>query len=493
MIRKLNMLFTVILLGTVFISQRATAMDDPPFAPIRIEAEGWSANSGGMYAVTTNDVDGNQHVVGIANGSWMDYSINTGTSGAGNYSVTFRIATPQVNAQFQLKSGNTVLKTISISSTGSWNNWENVTVDNVALASGTQTIRVASVANETCNFNWMEFTLGAPNHSPTANAGSTQSINLPTNQATLTGSGTDDDGTIASYAWTQVSGTAATITSPSAATTTITSLAVTGDRVFRLTVTDDKGATGSAEVTVSVGPDPSPEVNTGGNQTITLPTTQVTLTGTATAQNGGTITSYAWTKISGSATASISSPLMASTSITGLTSAGIWVFRLTATDNQNHTGFSEVTITVQSTGGTANYWSLNSSSDVYYNNGNVGIGTNTPQSLLAVKGEITAKKVRVTQLGWSDYVFEKKYRLPSLREVEEYITKHKHLTEVPSAAEVEKRGIDLGDNQSLLLKKIEELTLYAIDAAKKIEQQQKSINALQEQVRKLQQRSGRNK
>ncbi len=107
--------------------------------------------------------------------------------------------------------------------------------------------------------------------------------------------------------------------------------------------------------------------------------------------------------------------------------------------------------------------------------GNVGIGTSTPQSKLAVNGDITAKKVRVTPTGWADYVFDPSYILRPLTELEQFIGAKHHLPEIPSAAEVEKNGIDLGDNQALLLKKIEELTLYVIDLNKKVQQQQEEI------------------
>ena len=83
----------------------------------------------------------------------------------------------------------------------------------------------------------------APNQAPTANAGTNITLTLPTNSTTLTGSGTDADGTIASYAWSRVSGPATfTLGNANAATTALNNL-VQGTYVFRLTVTDNSGAT----------------------------------------------------------------------------------------------------------------------------------------------------------------------------------------------------------------------------------------------------------
>lgn len=90
---------------------------------------------------------------------------------------------------------------------------------------------------------------------------------------------------------------------------------------------------------------------------------------------------------------------------------------------------------------------------------------------MAVAGNIIAEKVRVKlqSAGWPDYVFGEKYPLLSLQQTEAFIQQHKHLPGVPSAAEVEKDGLDLGDGQAVLLKKIEELTLYLIEMNRKLE------------------------
>jgi hypothetical protein len=110
--------------------------------------------------------------------------------------------------------------------------------------------------------------------------------------------------------------------------------------------------------------------------------------------------------------------------------------------------------------------------------GNVGIGTNNPTEKLSVNGNIITKKVRVTQTGWADYVFDKDYELPTLQEIEEYIKKYKHLPEVPTTQEVQEKGVDVGDTQVILLKKVEELTLYLIQQNKQIEQLKKELTEL---------------
>ncbi len=100
--------------------------------------------------------------------------------------------------------------------------------------------------------------------------------------------------------------------------------------------------------------------------------------------------------------------------------------------------------------------------------GNIGMGTTLPQTKLAVNGNVTCKEVEVTLTGWSDYVFDEKYNLRSLENVEHFIINNGHLPDVPSAEEVESNGLKLGEMDATLLKKIEELTLHVIELNKRI-------------------------
>ena len=104
-------------------------------------------------------------------------------------------------------------------------------------------------------------------------------------------------------------------------------------------------------------------------------------------------------------------------------------------------------------------------------NGNVGIGTANPTYKLSVNGNVRAKEV-VVETGWADYVFNKKYKLKSLDEVANYIEQNKHLKGIPSAQEIEKNGLQLGDTQKKMMEKIEELTLYVIELNKQIKELQ---------------------
>jgi len=99
-------------------------------------------------------------------------------------------------------------------------------------------------------------------------------------------------------------------------------------------------------------------------------------------------------------------------------------------------------------------------------NGYVGIGTSNPTNALAVNGTIKAREVIVTTNGWADFVFEPDYELMSLGEVESFIEANGHLPDVPTAEDVARGGVRMGEMQATLLRKIEELTLHVIELKK---------------------------
>jgi len=123
------------------------------------------------------------------------------------------------------------------------------------------------------------------------------------------------------------------------------------------------------------------------------------------------------------------------------------------------------------------------------NTGKVGIGTISPDEMLAVNGTIHTQEVKVDLSGWEDRVFRPTYKLPSLSTVKNYIDLNHHLPDMPSEEEIVSNGLKLGDMERELTKKVEELTLYLLDkdnqltAQKAINQNQLATNqALQAQL-----------
>ena len=187
------------------------------------------------------------------------------------------------------------------------------------------------------------------NQSPIANAGTDKSVILPATTVTLTGTGSDPDGTIVSYTWTRVSGPNTPVLGGATTTTLSVSSLISGSYVFRLTVKDNGGLTASDDVTVTVGlstppVNQVPVANAGPDKTITLPTSTITLNGSGTDPDG-TITGYAWTYRSGPG-----APTMTNANTANLTAsnlkAGTYIFRLTVTDNSGATDYDQVKVVV---------------------------------------------------------------------------------------------------------------------------------------------------
>jgi len=130
----------------------------------------------------------------------------------------------------------------------------------------------------------------------------------------------------------------------------------------------------------------------------------------------------------------------------------------------------------------------NSFKNMTEKNGKIGIGTEQPDELLTVKGKIHTQEVLVDLQGAvaPDYVFEyffngtsemmPTYKLLALPELESYLKKHNHLPEIPSAETMENEGMSLKEMNLLLLKKVEELTIYTLQQQKEIEKLKEKIN-----------------
>ncbi|MEP0986840.1 hypothetical protein [Ekhidna sp.] len=124
---------------------------------------------------------------------------------------------------------------------------------------------------------------------------------------------------------------------------------------------------------------------------------------------------------------------------------------------------------------------------VIRNSGNVGIGTTNPTEKLEVAGTIYSREVKVEVAAGTgpDFVFEPTYDLRSLEETAAYIKSNKHLPEIPSAKEMEANGVQLGEMNMLLLKKIEELTLHTIEQQKQLDTYQQNQTEMMELIHQL--------
>lgn len=229
--------------------------------------------------------------------------------------------------------------------------WQNTgTITNTSLVAGSPSNTAGTYVKGENIYQWMlragDTTLVGGTTNPIVTAGSNQSIQLPANSATTTGTATGQGGhTISSTAWTQTSGTTATITAPTSLTTSFTGL--TNTSTFLLTATDNTALTGSASITITVLAEVPPTVTPGGPYSATLPTSSKTIAVTASGNGGATISTYAWTKTSGPGSTTITGNTTASPTVSGLT-AGTYVFHCVVTDSNGNTTGADVTVVVSS-------------------------------------------------------------------------------------------------------------------------------------------------
>ncbi len=116
--------------------------------------------------------------------------------------------------------------------------------------------------------------------------------------------------------------------------------------------------------------------------------------------------------------------------------------------------------------------------------GNIGMGIN-PRSAykLAIAGTMAARKVKVTQETWADYVFRAGYKLPTIDETEAFINANRHHSRAFLRKEVVKEGIDVGEMNKLLLQKIEEQMLYIIEMNKEVKELKKEVRKIKGEKR----------
>jgi Tol biopolymer transport system component len=235
------------------------------------------------------------------------------------------------------------------------------------------------------------------NQEPTANAGSDQTVNEG-DTVSLDGSGTDPDGTVESYSWTQTAGTSVTLSDASSATPSFTAPDVGADGetlTLELTVTDNDGATSTADA-VHVKVDnvivnQEPTANAGSDQTVNEGT-NVDLAGSGTDPDGDTLT-YAWTQTAGtSITLSDASSATPSFTAPDVDSAGdTLTFDLTVDDGNGHTATDTVNIVVKDVSPPATEFTIKgfyAPVDMKDSNGNPVVNTIKSGKSVALKFEV---------------------------------------------------------------------------------------------------------
>jgi hypothetical protein len=182
------------------------------------------------------------------------------------------------------------------------------------------------------------------NNAPSVSAGPSQNV-VSGDEVTLNGSASDSDGSIASYSWEQTNGVAVSLSSTNSATVSFTAPDGAASLEFRLTATDNDGASSSSLVAVDVLPpvNATPMVDAGGNQGVLLDEA-VTLTGSA-SDSDGSIISYLWEQTAGDPV-SLSGADSANLSFTSPNAISSLEFQLTVTDNEGATATDTVTVYV---------------------------------------------------------------------------------------------------------------------------------------------------
>jgi beta-glucosidase len=363
------------LLPALILSLIALQLQAQTALPGKVEAEAYTAMSG-VQTENTADTGGGLNVGWIDANDWMDYSVNVQT--AGNYTVSYRIASNIAAPSLQLKT-SAATYTVNLPNTGAFQTWTTVS-STITFSAGVQTIRITALTNG-FNFNWMQFasaggTNVALNKVTTAsssegifvsasavdgNTGTRWASNYTANEWIAIDLTQNYSITKVILNWEAASAKSFDV-EVSANNTTWTSiyhtdtgaggvqtLNLTGQgRYIRMRATVRNTAYGYSLWEFEVYGTPSttntpPVANAGADKIITLPTNSVIIAGTGSDANGDPIT-YSWTKISGGA-ATLTNAMTATLTASALVQ-GSYTFRLTVSDNKGGSTSDDVIVTV---------------------------------------------------------------------------------------------------------------------------------------------------
>jgi predicted peptidase len=271
------------------------------------------------------------------------------------------------------------------------------------LFSGLGHIIWDKVYKETNAINWMlSFTNGTTGSTPTTNsqpivsAGSDKSIVLPTSEVYMQGSASDPDGSITSYKWTKLSGGTASLSGTTTSKLRAYNLAA-GSYAFRLTAADDKGATRSDDVQVSVSSSSTtniaPVANAGSDRSTS--NTSITVTGSG-ADKDGNIVSYKWVKYYGG-TVTLTNATSPTVSVSGMKD-GKYFLRLTVTDDKGATDYDNMQIIVSGSSGTDAPSTTN-----ILPVANAGSDKTTNSTAVTLYGSGTDRDGRIVSYKWTQY------------------------------------------------------------------------------------------